>query len=94
MRDLTQEELIPFATAPAHYPGTRPHIATVHRHRLRGVRGVKLETLIVGGRRYTSREAIGRFVAALNELPARESDNYGTNLADEALERKLQAEGL
>ena len=34
--------------------------------RLHGVRGVKLETILCGGLRYTSREAISRFIVAQN----------------------------
>jgi hypothetical protein len=61
--DLTKETLIKFGKAPKAVPG-RPHISTLHRWRLRGVRGVKLETCLVGGRRFTSIEAIDRFIAA------------------------------
>jgi hypothetical protein len=32
----------------------------------RGVRGVRLEALVVGGRYYTSAPAVSRFLAALN----------------------------
>jgi uncharacterized protein DUF1580 len=40
------------------------HVGTLHRWRLRGVRGVRLETIVIGGLRYTSAEALERFVAA------------------------------
>ncbi len=63
--DIETEELIHFPQARKEFP--RPTcIATLHRWRLRGVRGVVLETILVGGLRYTSREAIGRFIAAQN----------------------------
>lgn len=62
--DITTENMIPFPDAPKHIPG-RPHIATVNRFRLRGSHGVKLETVKVGGRRFTSLEAIQRFVDAV-----------------------------
>lgn len=42
------------------------NVATVWRWCTRGVRGVKLESLAVGGRRYTSAEAFERFLAATN----------------------------
>jgi hypothetical protein len=61
--DHAAESLVPFNAAPKIIPG-RPHISTLHRWRLRGCRGVRLETCLVGGRRYTSEEAIARFIAA------------------------------
>jgi hypothetical protein len=65
--DTSTEALISLAEARSAFPGGRRlGLATLHRWRLRGVRGVKLETVLVGGLRYTSREAIERFVAAQN----------------------------
>jgi len=46
-------------------PG-RPHTATKWRWALRGVKGVKLETVMIGAIRFTSEEAIARFLAKLN----------------------------
>lgn len=60
---LREETLIPFQRAPALLP-KRPHIATLHRWRVRGVRGVVLETCLIGGTRYTSHEALQRFIDA------------------------------
>ena len=34
--------------------GQRPHIATIHRWRQRGLRGVRLQTTFVGGHRRTT----------------------------------------
>ncbi|MDB5340538.1 MAG: hypothetical protein JWN70_6157 [Planctomycetaceae bacterium] len=65
--DLSEEELIPFSKACKEFPGGGVCLQTLHRWRLRGIRGVKLETIMIGGRRYTSRAAIGRFVAAQNK---------------------------
>lgn len=64
MIDTTTETLLSFAEA-AKVPPNRPHVSTLHRWRLKGVRGVKLETCLVGGRRYTSLEAMARFFAAI-----------------------------
>ena len=61
MIDIQNENLIQFTDAPCHIPG-RPHIATVHRWRLRGARGVRLDSILVGGKRFTSTEAIERFI--------------------------------
>jgi len=40
-------------------------IPTIWRWRQRGVRGIKLETFMIGGRRYTTDEAHRRFVEAV-----------------------------
>ena len=45
---------------------TNPSPATLWRWAARGVDGVKLETYKIGGRRYTTAEALDRFVARLN----------------------------
>ncbi len=65
--DVETEDLIPFCSARTAFPGgKRLSLATLHRWRLSGVRGTRLETALVGGSRYTSREAISRFCAAQN----------------------------
>jgi hypothetical protein len=65
--NVESETLIPFSGARSAFPGDRRvSLATLHRWRQRGVRGVLLETCLVGGLRYTSLEAIARFVAGLN----------------------------
>jgi hypothetical protein len=67
--DRTAETVIPITEASPHFPG-KPHIATIWRWSLRGVRGAFLETLVVGGRRFTSVEAIERFIARTNAVAA------------------------
>jgi hypothetical protein len=69
MIDLSTETLVPWQQAAKHVPG-QPHISTLHRWRLKGVKGHRLETLSVGGRRFTSREAIDRFIVAGNSSDA------------------------
>ena len=63
------EELIPLAKAGRHMPLAvqPPHISTCIRWAMRGVGNprVKLETLKVGRRRFTSKAAIERFIARL-----------------------------
>ncbi len=39
----------------------RPHVATLWRWRTSGIRDIKLETMMYGGRRVTSLEALDRF---------------------------------
>ncbi len=84
MIDHLTETLVNFQHAGRHIPGN-PALCTLHRWRLSGVRKTKLETLLVGGIRYTSVETIARFIAAQNrdEQPA---------LALTAKQRRTQAE--
>lgn len=60
--DLTTETPIPINQAPKYYPAGRPNISTVYRHFTRGCRGVRLETFVQGARRYTTLQAIARFI--------------------------------
>ena len=46
---------------------SKPSRTTMHRWAHHGIRGVRLATILVGGRRYTTREAIEQFVAALSK---------------------------
>jgi hypothetical protein len=76
MIDLTRETPIPLAKAAKVYTNRQGdqgvNVATVWRHATRGVRGVKLESMMVGGIRMTSKEAVLRFferVTAVAEKP-------------------------
>ena len=62
--NLLDEELLSLGQAGrSEIPG-KPNPSTLWRWHTRGVRGVKLETVVLGGRRWTSREAISRFAEA------------------------------
>jgi hypothetical protein len=47
--------------------GKRPNVATFYRWAQRGVRGVALETLQIGGTKCTSAEALQRFFELLGQ---------------------------
>ena len=69
--DIDVEELVHFVEAAKFFPGRKPCIQSLHRWRLNGVTGangqkIKLETIKVSGLRYTSRQAIRRFIVAQN----------------------------
>lgn len=49
------------------YPVGRKAVERYFRH---GIRGVRLETVLIGNRRFTSTEAIERFLRATNKPPA------------------------
>ena len=96
--DIHTETLIPIAKIPSHSPG-RPHVATCWRWIKRGVRGVKLETVLIGGKRYTSLEALQRFAeattaAADGDSPATPSTPTEQRKAHEQACRELDAAGI
>lgn len=57
-----QESLLTLKEAAKLLPRS-PHYATLFRWAQKGCRGAKLESVLIGGIRYTSREALDRFVA-------------------------------
>jgi hypothetical protein len=63
------DTLVPLRDVPKLLPprpnGKRIHISACYRWITRGVRGVTLEVVKIGGSTYTSLEAISRFAAAL-----------------------------
>jgi hypothetical protein len=95
--DIETEWLLSLSEAAKELPG-RPHISTLHRWRLRGVRGVKLDTVLVGGRRFTSREALVRFTDRINSGEAKAVTGHRTvrerERAIERAERELKAAGI
>src|SRR5688572_16010703 len=46
--------------------GRKPHVGTIRRWAKDGTRGHKLETTFLGNRLMTSRQALARFLAAIN----------------------------
>jgi hypothetical protein len=60
------EKLLSLSEAAELLPN-RPHVSTLWRWCRRGVKGVRLRTLIVGGRRYTTPSFLEDFVVHLSE---------------------------
>lgn len=91
MINVSIEELIPLAKAGRFVnPSCPPHVATIWRWCLRGVAGVTLESVKIGGSRFTSKEAVERFIHRLN-TPG--SVPEPRNAAAEAAGDKLAAMG-
>ena len=65
-RDLLDEDIIRLSHVPNELPGEIT-ASTVWRWATRGVGGIRLETVKVGGRKLTSRQAIGRFIDATSQ---------------------------
>ncbi len=72
MIDPATEELCLLSQASAIInPSHPPHIATIWRWATAGLKGgIRLESIKVGGQRFTSREAIRRFLVRINEPAA------------------------
>lgn len=69
--DYELETIITLGEACKAFPPTGVSTATMARWIQRGIKGVKLETIVIGHRRLTSREAIQRFIAAQNSSDER-----------------------
>lgn len=81
--NLLAEELVPVTRAGQFCP-SRPDPSTVCRWALKGARGIKLESIRVGGKVMTSKEAVQRFLAACNARVPSQSE----------ADAELQAAGL
>lgn len=72
--EISATDKVPLRAAPAAWAEItstpRPHFAQIERWRTRGVRGVVLPTVLIGGRRYTTRDALQWFAAAVNAADA------------------------
>jgi hypothetical protein len=97
MIDLSQEHLLSLKQAPKELP-EHPHVSTLWRWSQRGVRGHRLETVVVGGRRFTSREAIRRFIEQTTNATIPASAAVSTTkerrAAIELAERELRDAGI
>jgi hypothetical protein len=105
MIDINTEHLVSFTqatkTLPARRCGKRPHVATMYRWALYGCKGVRLETVQIGGTKCTSIEALQRFFNRLSNGLASSDLPVGMNLnapariqTSRSVERELDAEGL
>jgi len=61
------QSAVPFIVAVEKATGTRPHCQTVRRWITKGVRGVRLEAVVMNGGYYTSPEAVREFIHATTQ---------------------------
>ncbi len=101
MIDIINEHMIPFSQIPAwceKHLGHPVNRSTVHRWRTRGARGSQLETVRVGGRRYTSQEALLRFfdntTAAADGVSSPQHNAHQRLREIEDAEAYLRSEGI
>ena len=86
--DLSSEHLITLAEAVKVLPG-RPHISTIWRWWARGVRGIRLETAVIGGRRFTSTQALQRFAEASTAVANGDVTGTPSNSTSTARQRRI-----
>jgi hypothetical protein len=100
--EILNEKLVSLTEARKHFPN-RPDKATVWRWYAKGLNGVSLETVVVGGRRFTSEEAIKRFIARRTETANAALGGADQSARarierqeshDAAVERELDARGV
>lgn len=72
MIDIRKEKLISFREAGEIVPGGPKCYATVRRWSKVGSNGKKLESTRIGGRIYTSKEALHRYLEATNKPKVRQ----------------------
>ncbi len=97
MIDHEAEQLLTLTAAAKLLPG-RPNVATLWRWRTSGIRGIKLETFLFGGRRMTSREALSRFfertTAAADGAPVQAETPRQREHAIDRAEKRAQELGV
>lgn len=89
--DETALTLTQAAKAFGRLSGRTPHVATVHRWAMKGVRGVKLETVRMGGLRLVRPEAIERFLASVNRGESETAAGL-REILDPAVQERRRAE--
>ena len=97
--DLASEQIVTLREAAKFLPrqggGRKVHICTLYRWTSRGVRGVRLETLKLGGTVVTSIEALQRFAERCSQMgstPAKRKPRRSREL--ERAEQELDDAGI
>jgi hypothetical protein len=100
MLDIEKQKWFPLALAPPRFPGN-PHVATVARWALKGVKvglngeRIKLATRKVGGRQFTCQDLIDEFIERVSGVRATDEVFSARRAAAIAAdERELDAEGI
>jgi hypothetical protein len=99
MIDVSAERPITFNQAAKFLPdGRRPNFSTWWRWSQVGLHGVRLETVLCGGRRCTTAEAVARFFAAVTAAASGEPIRQRTTRQRQAdikrAEREVAGDGI
>ncbi len=94
--DVDTEDMLTLGEACRAIPPKGISPATMARWIQRGVRGSRLETVLIGGRRLTSRESLARFYAEQNrsETPTPAISPSQRRTMAESANRVLQEAGI
>ena len=97
--DTTTEQILTFAEAARQSrPGRARSLApsTLWRWHRKGISGVRLETICLGGIRYTSVEALQRFFAAVTEAKSAKASGHAVEEGqrNDSRESRLRESGL
>jgi len=90
---LLDETLVLLTAASKCFPGN-PSQSAVQRWMRRGSRGAILETILLCGRRYTSKEAIARFIRAQLRVEAERSAPARGTMSKKDVEAAARRFGL
>ena len=99
MIDISSETVLPLREAakllPRRRQGRPVHASTLHRWASRGIKGVRLETIRIGGVRCTSPPALQRFFDQLTRATTTEelADNSVVKLDQSDVDRNLDEAG-
>jgi hypothetical protein len=89
--EFDSETVVTFAEAtkllPRRRAGRKPHISTLYRWASRGLKGVVLETIQIGGTTCTSREALQRF---FDELSKNQRTDARSTASEETRDRRIR----
>ena len=95
--DILTEDPVTLTEATRIFPG-RPHASSIWRWYKHGCAGVKLETYCAGGRRFTTRESITRFIqrvtAARDGVATEATPSRRRQREIEKAERELDEVGI
>ena len=99
LAEITKLDILPHRRQ-----GKRPNVSTLYRWAKQGIKGIRLETIRVGGTLCTSTQAVQRFIEASTETdeacckampnPEPKSLPAYRRAAIEAAEKKLAAMGI
>ena len=96
MIDPLTEQIVSLTDAakllPARRGGKRPHVSCLYRWTVSGCKGIKLESLQVGGTRCTSREALARFFERLGQATLSDRDLPTVRTPSQRARANAQAE--
>jgi hypothetical protein len=86
---MSRMELIEIPVAVEHVTGRRPNLSTGWRWSTKGCRGIRLETVIVGGKRLTTVEMVRAFIRATTDA---RNATYETQYVAPTSQRQKQIE--